>query len=146
MTSAELATEIQNDPTSRGYAAQIALRSDQGVANLLNEVLATISIKRSDISPDQVLENITVSDFKVLTVAQGAYFQSLMNRTKLRLQTDAGVDTGIKTSLVAMLNNTGGTLTRLGALQTRNGSRAEQLWGEGTMISASDVARALGRV
>jgi hypothetical protein len=47
------------------------------------------------------------------------------------------------TNLIRLLNNTNGTQTRLTAVATRPGSRAEELFGTDQVVSPDQVAHAL---
>jgi len=146
-----LANEINTDPLAYGYAALVAAGSDVGVADLLNQVRngsdgkPAITARRADITPSEILEAIDNRDFAANPASSLlAWFQALMGQRTIRLQTDAGADTNVVANLRRLVtSNTNGSLTRLNAAATRNGSRAEQLFGAGTWIDPLDVAKAL---
>jgi hypothetical protein len=125
-----------------------------GCAALLNAVSGGITIRRSDLSPADIYSQIDTADMIALpgspTAAQLSderrkigWLTGIASVSGVRLQNDNGTDTPITTMAKAIFTNGSGTLTRLNALATRNGSRAEQLFGAGTVVGASDVAIAL---
>lgn len=141
---AALKTELQTDPNAYGYAALIAAGNMQGIADKLNQVRATISIQRPDVTPDEVLEAIRLSDLRSATTAvQASYMQSLLVLPNIRILKENGTDARVLTNLMDILTNGSASETRLRALATRRGSRAEQLFGPGAWLSWSDITTAL---
>jgi hypothetical protein len=160
---AALKAEITTDPTALGLPALVATAEggtsaagtrDADVAALLNLPRASIQVKRSDIAPREICNAINVADYTALpatpTNAQLsterrylAWMTGLMAVPSVRLQNDDGTDAPAVTNLKAMFAAGTGTLTRLQALQTRNGSRVEQLFGVGTFAALADVSLAL---
>lgn len=145
-----LAAEINTDPLGYGYAAQVAAGSDVGVADLLNQVRAggdgfpTITVRRADITPSEVLEAIDTRDLKASpTVLEGSWLESITQQRTMRLLNDDGSNTRVLANLRRLVNDTNGSQTRVNAIANRNGSRAEQLFGTGTYVDPQDVARAL---
>lgn len=139
-----LKTELTTDPSSFGYAALITSGSDQRLADLLNQIRPAITVRRSDITPQEVLEAVALSDFAAnLSVGQGSWFESTTQALLIRLLNDDGTDTRMLTNLVSLFTSNSGTRTRLRAIANRPGSRAEQLFGTNTTISADDIAVAL---
>lgn len=133
---AELKTELDADPTGRGYTGVNA--ED---ATLLNEVQGSISISTTEIRMRLVLEAIAPGDWVGLTDAQ---------RQALRLYASQDAINPNAPNVIAAFVDfftgaTGGTLAALQALQTRPGSRAEELWGEHARVTYEDlrIARAL---
>lgn len=151
-----LRTELQNDPASLGYAALLTAGSDQGLADALNLRRASIQVRRADIAPAEIAGAIAVADYTALpgtpTAAQLsterrflAWLTGIMAVPTLRLLNDDGTDGPAIANFKAMFAAGTGTLTRLSALASRTGSRAEQLFGTGVGVTALDVARAFGR-
>lgn len=141
---AALKTELQTDPNAYGYAPLIAAGNMQGLADKLNQVRAAISIPRPDVTPDEVLEAIRLSDLRSATTAvQSAYMQALLVLPNIRILKENGTDARVLTSLMDILTNGSASETRLRALATRTGSRAEQLFGPGAWLSWSDITTAL---
>lgn len=143
---AALKTELQTDPNAYGYAPLIAAGNMQGLADKLNQVRAAISIPRPDVTPDEVLEAIRLSDLRSATTAvQAAYMQSLLVLPNIRILKENGTDARVLTSLMDILTNGSASETRLRALATRSGSRAEQLFGPGAWLTWSDITTALAQ-
>lgn len=143
---AALKTELQTDPNAYGYAPLIAAGNMQGLADKLNQVRANISIPRPDVAPDEVLEAIRVSDLRSATTAvQAAYMQSLLVLPNLRILKGNGTDARVLTNLMDILTNGSASETRLRALATRTGSRAEQLFGPGAFLGWTDITTALAQ-
>lgn len=140
-TPQQLKDELVNDPTARGYAG----KPDNQCTALINAVQGGISIKRADIAPNEVLEAIDTRDFQAsLTTAECSWFESVTQLRTIRLSLDDGTDTGVLGNLKRLLVNPGPQLSRARviALASRSGSRAEQLWGAGTVITDADIGYA----
>jgi hypothetical protein len=149
-----LKTELNTDPNAYGYAAPRNAGNDVTLAELVNLVRATIQIRRSDITPQEVAAAIDVVDYTALpgspTAAQLsterrflAWLTAVFALPTMRLLNDDGSNGPIISNFQAMFGAATGTRTRLIALASRNGSRGEQLFGAGTIITSFDVARAL---
>jgi hypothetical protein len=154
MTLQALKNEITNDPQTYGYAGWVAASEPENIAAALNKVRtgndgeAAITVRRSDIGPDEVLEVIDNRDFIAsasLNPAHVSWFESVTQLPRIRLVKDDGSDTRVLGNLRRLLENPGaqGSRARLALVADRNGSRAEQLWGAGTVVSTQDVAMAL---
>jgi hypothetical protein len=151
---AQLTTELQTDPRSYGYAPFIASGSDQTLADMLNLVRTgsnggpAISIKRDDVQSSEVYHALELSD---LVTNPGAsqlqwFSATLLAAYPIQLLNADGSSTPVRTNILALLKSgASASKTRLGALETRLGSRAEELFGGRTYINSADVARALGR-
>lgn len=155
---AALATEINTDPLTYGFAAMKVAGNDQGIADLLNKVRTgadgkpAISVKRPNCTPAEILEAIDVRDFPAsptgvtsVPLAQ-SYLESITQFPTIRLTNDDGSKTLVRKNIDRLVNDTQGSQTRLDAVAVRNGSRAEQLFGFGVAVSGNDVAASLGRV
>lgn len=145
---AALATEL----ALPAYAALRAAGNDQGIADLLNTRVGTITIRRQDIAPREVLMAIDLRDL-IASPAQvnnqtlaASWFESVtQGEATIQLSNADGTDSLLKDNIDRLLGNTNGSQTRLNAVARRDGSRAEQLFGAGTSLDSLDVARALGR-
>lgn len=141
MTFAALKTEIQTDPAGVGYASAVASGADGAVADLINTVRAgaAYSIFKSSVPIAALVANIDSTNFAALTALQLAKLQLLFAGSASLDATDLNtrnIVTGVFTGMAA-------TLANLTILVKRQGSRAEVLWGDGTRITADDVAHAL---
>ena len=143
MNYTTLKTEIETDPAKLGYEPFVASGNDQAIANLLNTAgSGTIAVPNLDratfllnISPaylalpgvsgvvqskwDRILDSVRASESVDFT---SPYAQSLLG---------AAVQDGILTQ------------AQVASLNQRTGSRAEVLFGPGTIIQQSDVSMAL---
>ena len=141
-TLEELAVEILTDPAGYGYASM----SDQACADALNLARAAISFPRPDVTPLEILEAIKITDFIAnATALYASWFESLTQFPSVRILKADGSDARVMTNLMTILANGSASETRLRALATRLGSRAEQLWGMGTTVNYQQVAGARGR-
>jgi hypothetical protein len=140
-TVQQLKNELANDPTGLGYSGQ----PDNVCTGIINLARVGISIRRADISPGEVLEAIDTRDFTSSnTASENSWFESLTQLTRIRLSLDDGSDTVVLGNLKRLLQNPGpqGSRARVIALSNRQGSRAEQLWGAGTLITDADIGAA----
>lgn len=139
-TLQQLKNELTTDPTSLGYVGQ----PDNVCTGIINLARAGITINRADITPQELLEAIDIRDFNATnaTVPACAWFESLTQMKSIRLRNDDNTTTRSRTNLNRMLDDTQGSQTRFTTLQTRQGSRAEQLWGRDTVITDADIGAA----
>lgn len=147
-TALQLKTELTTDPTNRGYAAAYNIGDDTTTAGLINASIVGAAVKRTDVTPAELLEAIDPRDIPASinnmanNVAVGAWLESVLQTPKIRLATDAGQNTLIRQTLNRILGDVNGSQTRLNVLAVRDGSRAEVLWGANTVISSADVSAA----
>lgn len=136
MTYAALKAEITIDPTGIGLVSPYNAGQDGAVADALNLVRA-VSVTRLFVSSYEVLQNIVPSEWTALAAGPKQQLQTLLACPTL----DAS-NANVRSWFTTIFGAGTQTRTNLAALQTRNGSRAEVLWGEGARISAADVAAA----
>lgn len=141
MTPAQLQSEITNDPAGLGYAG----KTSQQIVDLINAARESITI--SVVVPKAtVLQVIGLGPFRAAALSEPkrtGWLESLANIRSLEIgivPSDAGVS-ALLTSAVADGVLTADEKATLDALGTRTGSRAEQLWGAGTVVTLNDVAR-----
>lgn len=145
-----LHTEITTDPRGYGYVPLLSSGNDDGLAALLNKVrdgtdgFASISVKRTDIASNEVLEALDSRDLAASPNAGlCAWFQSATGLSRLRLVNDDGTNTRVLGNIKRLFtSDVQGSQTRLQAVATRNGSRAEELFGTGTVLTNFDVGQA----
>lgn len=153
-----LKSELNNDPRAYGYAPLRTSGSDNALADLLNLVRdgtngTAIPIRRADIASKELWEAIDVTDMTALPGAptatqlsaerrQLAWLTGLPAIPRIRLLNDDGSNTPAVANLLAIFPASG-TRTRLTALASRNGSRAEELFGRDVRLTDADVAIAL---
>lgn len=140
---AALKSEIENDPQGLGYAPLMARGSDADVAVLLNtkRAGANYAVFRPDVPLKDVIEAMTSADFTALTAVQASRLQLLfyggyadMTRANTR-------------RIMQDLFSGASATTRQGilAVVSREGSRAEKLFGAGTEVHHLQIAAAFGR-
>lgn len=130
-----LRSEIENDPTSLGYAAFRNLGADNALADALNLVRSTITVNKATMKFND-FTHAMISQLSTLSTAQG---------TQMQILGIAGIiyigETATRTYLEGVYSAVG-PKAQLQALYTRTGSRAEFLWGDGAFITSDDVATA----
>lgn len=139
-TLAALKLELQNDPAAVGYAG----KPDNQCTALINAANSANPINRADITPAELLEVIDTRDFVTANATPPAcsWFESVTQLRAIRLRNDNGTSTRTRQNLNRLLNDTNGSQTRFDALQVRDGSRAETLWGAGVVITDADIGAA----
>lgn len=131
--------EIENDPETIGYKDGSAWKSDDVIAGLINDPTNGDTIERRNISPQEIIEQIAIADWLAIDAAERLYIQLLPSLPVISAVQDG---TEVRGNLLSIFD--AGTTTRdnLIAVVQKQGSRAEVLWGEGTVISVSQVAHA----
>ena len=144
-----LAAELNSDPIHYGYAALIVSGDDTGLAALLNkardgsDTFPAISVRKTDISADDLVEAIDIADMATITIGAQTWLQMLAAVPVVQLLDAAGANTRILSNLRAIFAAGTGTRSRINTLANRVGSRAEQLFGSGTVVADLDIAHAL---
>jgi len=136
---AALKSEIELDPAGLGYATLGG--NDVGIAALLNQPGAG-SVERVFITAPELQGALDAAEYSAFSAAFIGRWQAILMATMDALPVNTG---NLKQQLLAMFPNSAGTANsraNLIALQTKNGSRAEVLFGDGTAISAGDVGLA----
>jgi hypothetical protein len=137
---AALATEINTDPRGYGYANPVNAGSDNGVADLLNQVRATITVFKGRQDPSDFLDCFVAAEVTALTQANRDLLTIILG-----VRTIDTAATNVRTLIGAIFGGATTTRANLLAKFSRLGSRAEELFGVSTVITDQDVARALGR-
>ena len=141
---AGLRTECLTNPNNYSYTDPFAgtktltqwyqAGDDTIVANILNQTRAGITIYRTDVAPDEVKEAVAIAQLTTSATAavsslQAAWLNAFFSGAAVRLINKSGTDTRVLTNLLAVLTNASASETRVRALGSRTGTRAEQLWG-----------------
>jgi hypothetical protein len=149
-TPQALNSELTTDPKGVGYATPLAATNDNAVAALLNVITgpgaATITIP-----------SLTHDEFATLiapvVMALGSASAALQAQWTPMLNLISGINVFQTTAQnMAMLNALSSDFpnqlpaSAITAATTRIGSRAEVLWGVGTVINWIDIAHAMGRM
>jgi len=132
--------EIEADPLGIGYKEQDgSWKEDQIIADLINDPANGDVVQRNHISPQEIIEQITIDDWDAITAAQRLYVSLLPSLP----QVDAIQNgTEVRANLLTIFGPTTTTRANLIGVVQKDGSRAEVLWGEGTVISISQVGHA----
>lgn len=130
-----LKTELLTDPQALGYAA-LGL-NHVAIAALLNDTTKGGTLNLPSADTDQIRAQIVQSEYSALTAQQQAYLNFLLGGNNLYLTTNVktwfmGLGAGFATSRAAAAT-----------LFTRPQSRAEALFGMGTVIQYGDIPIAL---
>jgi len=136
MTLAALKSELLNDPTTLGYAAFISSGVTWQLADLLNAPRAGISVFRSSIKTWEVIANTVKAEYDSLPAGDKQLYGILVSSGEI----DA-TNAAIRAMFASIFGASTTTRTQLGAMASRQGSRAEQLFG--VPVSTDDCAAAL---
>lgn len=132
-----LKAEIINDPKSIGYATPWNAGSNQEVADLLNAVREICQVDVAYREAWELQNAVVYSEQAALDATRMTAWQNVLRcgRVEVRNSNMRGQILGIWVA---------GTTTRsnLAELQTRDSSRAEELWGDGVTVSLDDVRAA----
>mgnify|MGYP000476295844 CR=1 FL=1 len=144
-----LKTELNSDPRSYGYAADILSGYVGGLRDKLNLARAGITIRRPDCDPAEILEAIDIRDFAASPAGvtnnqfTASWFESITQFARVRLANTDGTKTQVRKNIDRMVNDAQGSQTRLDAVAVRTGTRAEELFGAGVVVTNDDVTNAL---
>lgn len=143
----ELAAEIANDPEDVGYAQHASSGADTLVAALLNartgagagDVTEPVLAKGDFVlAITPALARIDALENASLRTVWGRYWEAIQCAETFRV-----ADPRLAGLLDLAVTHGVLTAEERAAVGVRTGSRAEVLWGAGTVVSADDVARAL---
>lgn len=153
-TSADLASELNNDPAGLGYSPLLLAGNDAALVAALNQVRAGAPylVSKGTVSRDSflgtwsdVIDNIrTISDTTIHDRWTWRVEKLLIPKETINY--DDPQIAGFFAQMIADgLTGAGGALTTgdVDARTKRQGSRAEVLWGAGTVITLKDVSLAL---
>jgi len=140
---AALKTEIQTDPT--GIYGSVSPGHTQGFADAINERKVSIQMDNF-VSAFQIVEAVVPGEYPSVGADQfkrDMWRDIIVSVTGGERGTINANATNLKAKVLTIFA-VGTTRTNLAALQTRDGSRAEQLFGLNTTITHKDVGLALG--
>ena len=129
-----LKTELTDDPKSLGYTSD-----DPECAALLNEIRsgADYQLPNTAIAVSDVLLAIDPDELPSVDIRKMMLFDLFMSGF-----VDVSESSDTETSIKAIFVGCGNTLASLGALRTRDASRAEILFDVGVSLTHLDVGRA----
>lgn len=140
LTTAALTSELNTDPKGLGYKVAGVFRSDYELAGLLNTV-GTDTIFKAYTDVADVVAAIDQAEYTALAAGPKTFLNEVILKAD-RLKTG---DATLRTTIGAIFAAGTATRTRLVATASRTATRAEVLWGEGTVVTDVDIATALGR-
>jgi hypothetical protein len=144
----QLATELNTDPAGLGYSPLVAAGRDAALVDALNQVRpgGAYAVDRERVPTYAIFAAVDAAEFLALTSTQLQQLTTILNAGQVDLSNanirnilvccGAGAGTGI-------FANPSATRSNLIALAKRQGSRAEVLWGSGTVVTVRDVSLAL---
>jgi hypothetical protein len=146
-TPAALYTELTTDPKSLGYSALLAQQNVAGnntVCGLINALTgagaATIELQTMT---SQQVAAIMLPFFAAATALTDYPYYTLMFSIIMAQQ--GAIPVGNMSALGAKIVTDGiMTSTQAQALGQRTGSRAEVLWGQGTVVAEQDIEQVMG--
>lgn len=136
---AALAAELNTDPTGIGYAALGWPNNDQAVVDALNAPIPGETVTRKRVDPLELLSSIPLAEWEAVSDARRQYLNSLIGVSGATID---ATDPVVWANLLDLFGVGTDSRANIQAKVQRDGSRAEVLWGEGTVVSVSQVARA----
>lgn len=133
-----LKTELTTDPTGLGYAAHIASGVTEELAKILNQPRSAILFDRLSVAAFEIFEAVAPTEWPAVPSAEKQRVQIVLSMGTVNLK---GANT--RAALQAAFDLSPITKANILALIKRQGSRAEELFGEGTSVTHLDVGEAL---
>lgn len=147
-----LKTELTTDPQNYGYSGLVAIRNDDGLAQVINfprdgvtacpvngVVGPAITVFRNDITPREIINSVASGDFVNAQQIQISKLNILFQAAPL----DATLPNLRANVQGVFASGSAATKTALVNVAQRSGSRAEDLWGTGFVVQTTDVSNAL---
>ncbi len=135
-----LRTELLTDPRGLGYSAGISIGDHNRVSDLLNTSAASHSVSIGTIYALDMQQSVVPGEYAVISAGQrdlwGAIVATSINGIAIS-------NTVIRNQVAFVWSAGTTTRSNLLALDTRSGSRAEVLFGEGTVVFSTEVGKAL---
>jgi len=138
LTQAGLNTELTTDPAALGYGPLISTENWTELAALLNAPKAGFTISVGVLPSYRVVAAIKQSDWDALTASERTYLSFVVQAGQV--QCDAGE---VRAALAGLFPAGSVTRANLVAMVDRPGSRAEEVFGTGVVITYEDVIRAV---
>ena len=134
----ELQTELLTDPNNYGYAAHVAAGRLSELADLLNLRRPEIAVDREIVLGVLIRGQLNMAEYTALSPVRQQLCDSYTSG-----DIDLRLAPAMRTQIETLFNSTGTTVTGLAPLWTRDGSRAEELWGVGIFVTTQDCSAAL---
>lgn len=150
----QLKAELLADPKALGYAAPLADGNHSAlVALILSAYPGSGNVQLGDVPCHKVRSCISLADWRLLTAEERAYIHMLLDGDVVNLS-DGMVDNNLVQSGGIWAPGSGAgsaqqrgldSRPRLMTMKQRKATRAEELWGLDSTVSASDIPRALAQ-
>ena len=141
-TAANLKIEINSGPYATTFSPMVTSQDWIDIAAKLNDVNGSANgpVYHADITGAQLLAAVNPTELSALSTNDKDTFKFYTNSADVVIS-----DAALQTWLGATFTQLSQPLSHaaLAALQTRTGSRAEVLFGAGTVVSANDVQFAM---
>jgi hypothetical protein len=134
INTAQLRSEIQTDPIALGYAAPVAAKNWQGVADILNNPNQG-AINVSHVNSQALQSAVNPAEYLALSQGQRDLWAAILAQGSVSVN-DAGIKAQALAVFTAAATSTRAAFTQL---LTKPASRAEALFGLGTVIGYYDV-------
>lgn len=128
-----LKAELTNDPLAIGYSGMTVGQA----AAALNDRTRARSVDRKFVDRNEVLAALVLGEYTTATAAQRNWLDLICSADVLDIRAP-----NIRNGFGVLFGAGTTTRTNLTALQTRLGSRAEELWGEDWFVTVDDVSYA----
>jgi hypothetical protein len=133
-----LGAELQSDPAGLGYAPLLTATNWTALAALLNAPKASVKLSVGVQPSYRVVAAINRAEWDALAAAAKNYLSFVIQAGEVDLGPGE-----VRTALSALFPAGSATRTSLLALVDRVGSRAEELFGAGVVVTYEDVIRAV---
>lgn len=138
-TTASLIAELQADPLSLGYADFLSSGDDNAGSDVLNTLRSGggFLVYADPVPPSALFDAIDPEDYTSLTTTDLARLQTIFTLAEVNLS-----ESSTLTKVLGVFPNGSPSVLAITALQHRAGSRAEVLWGPGTVVTPNEVNEA----
>ena len=144
---AQLKTELETDPNSYGYAPYIAAGNMQTLADMLNQRRTAIVMGRAIILREEALACWNLAEVEISYAADPSVLElacHAMSHPKFNMLTRDENGRYIDEHVYDLARNIGYlTDTAMTNLTVRTGSRAEELWAAGDIVTWYNCSQAL---
>lgn len=134
--------EITTDPLGFGYSVDVANGSDGLIAQKINQIQTGRKITVDTIDGQKMMQPVDITEYAALSAAAQRAWSAIISSGNGEIEIK---NNGTRKQIAAIWGPGTTTRANLSLLQTRDGSRAEELFGAGILLTSDDVAKALGR-
>jgi len=120
-----LKTELQTDPTGLGYSI-VDLAASHA---LLNELRVSIQIAQQMLPATDIIDATVFSELAATSATEQRMYIALTGAGEVNVES-----ANVRAAFMAIFPSGSTTRANLGALQSRDGSRAEELFGEAVSL------------